>query len=51
MLPFALVFGLVAFVFPFVATAYGLWGALETYNGRDFQYGLVGDLVREKATT
>ena len=46
LLPFALLFGLVAFIFPFAATAYGIFGALETYQGRDFQYWWVGDLLR-----
>lgn len=48
MFPFALIFGLVALVFPFAATAYGLFGAMETYQGRDFRYWWVGELVREK---
>lgn len=47
-LPFALLFGLVAAVFPLAATAYGVYGALETYQGRDFQYCWVGNLVRER---
>ncbi len=45
LLPFALLFGLVALVFPFAATAYGLFGALETYQGRDFRYWWISDLV------
>lgn len=48
LLPFALLLGLVAFIFPIAATAYGIFGAVETYQGRDFQYWWVGDLVREK---
>lgn len=47
--PFALLLGLVALIFPFAATAYGLFGALETYNGRDFQYWGIGKLVGERA--
>ncbi|MFQ5343327.1 MAG: DUF4870 domain-containing protein [Anaerolineae bacterium] len=48
-LPFALILGLVAISVPLAATAYGLFGALETYQGRDFQYRWVGKLVAEKA--
>ena len=48
-LPFALILGLVAISVPLAATAYGLFGALETYQGRDFQYWWVGKLVAEKA--
>ncbi|MFQ5854291.1 MAG: DUF4870 domain-containing protein [Anaerolineae bacterium] len=44
--PFALLLGLVALIFPFAATAYGLFGAIATYQGRDFQYWWVSDLVR-----
>ncbi len=49
MLPFALIFGVVALIFPLAATAYGLFGALETYQGRDFEYWWVSNLVRERA--
>ncbi|MFQ5595898.1 MAG: DUF4870 domain-containing protein [Anaerolineae bacterium] len=48
-LPFALIFGLVAICAPLAATAYGLFGALETYQGRDFRYRWVGNLVEERA--
>lgn len=48
-LPFALMIGLVAIGAPLAATAYGLFGALEAYQGRDFQYRWVGKLVAEKA--
>lgn len=51
LLPIALVLGLVALVVPLVATAYGLFGALETYHGRDFQYWWVGKLVRDRGTS
>lgn len=51
MFPFALLFGLVTLIFPFAATAYGLFGALETYQGRDFQYWWVGNLIRNKSTS
>ncbi len=48
LLPLAFIFVLVAAAFPLAATAYGLWGALETYRGRDFQYWLIADFVRER---
>lgn len=47
--PFALIIGLIALVFPFAATVYGLFGALETYQGRDFKYWWIGDLVSERS--
>ena len=47
----ALILGLVALLFPFAATAYGLLGAIETYQGRDFQYWWVGDFVRNRELT
>jgi len=48
MLPFAAIPGLLAVIVPLAATAYGLFGALDTYQGRDFQYWWVGDLVRDR---
>lgn len=47
--PLALILGLVAVVFPFAAVAYALFGALETYQGRDFEYRWVADLIEERS--
>ena len=49
--PFALLLGLLALVFPLAATLYGLFGAWETYQGRDFQYWWIGDAVRERTAS
>ena len=47
LLPFALLLTLVVLLFPVLALAYGVYAALEAYNGRDFQYLWIGDWLRE----
>ncbi len=47
LVPFAALLTLVAILFPVLALAYGVYGALEAYNGRDFQYLWIGDWLRE----
>lgn len=49
LLPFALLLTLAVILFPVLALAYGVYGALETYNGRDFQYLWIGDWLRESS--
>lgn len=49
--PIALLVLLVALVVPLGAVAYGLYGALETYQGRDFRYAWISDVVRERTAT
>lgn len=46
LIPIACVLSLVIGVLPFGGLLYGLWGALETSQGKDFKYWLVGDWVR-----
>jgi hypothetical protein len=33
-------------VLPVIALGYGVWGAIETSQGRDFKYWLIGDWLR-----
>jgi uncharacterized Tic20 family protein len=49
--PIALLFLLVALVVPLGAVAYGLYGALEAYQGRNFRYVWISDVVRERIAT
>lgn len=44
---FGLVLALLLALVPVGALIYGIVGAVETYHGRDFQYWLVGQWVRE----
>ena len=44
--PFALLFTIVLALMPLVALVYGVYGGLETNQGKDFRYWLIGDWVR-----
>ncbi len=48
MFPFAALIAVLTALFALAAMAYALFGAWETYQGRDFQYWWVSDLIREK---
>lgn len=48
LLPITLLLALLVVVFPLLAVAYGIYGALETYNGRDFRYLWLGDWLWEE---
>ncbi len=39
-------FALLITALPFLALIYGVWGAVETSQGKDFKYWLIGDWVR-----
>jgi uncharacterized Tic20 family protein len=43
--PFALIITVVAGLLPLVALGYGIYGAIEANNGKDFRYWLIGDWV------
>jgi hypothetical protein len=45
-IPIACVFG----VMPLVALGYGIYGGIQTSQGQDFKYWLVGDWVRKTFT-
>jgi hypothetical protein len=45
-LPFACIFS----VMPLVALGYGIYGGIQTSQGQDFKYWLVGDWVRSTLT-
>jgi uncharacterized protein len=45
-IPFALLFTLVVGILPIAALVYGVYAAIQTSQGQDFQYWLVGDWVR-----
>lgn len=49
--PLAFLLLLVTLVVPLGAVAYGLYGALETYQGRNFRYAWISDVVRERMAT
>jgi uncharacterized Tic20 family protein len=49
-IPFALLGTLVFGALPLVALIYGPIGAIETSQGRDFKYWLIGDWVRDTLT-
>jgi uncharacterized Tic20 family protein len=49
--PIAFVLLLATIVVPLVAVAYGLYGALETYQGRNFRYAWVSDVVHGRMAT
>jgi hypothetical protein len=44
--------GMISMIVPlivmFVWTIYGLWGALRTFQGRDFHYALIGKILPAK---
>lgn len=48
LMPLALVLTLIAIVIPLAAIAYQLYAAIETYNGRDFEYRWVGSFIRQQ---
>ncbi len=45
-IPFALIGTLILLIMPLVALVYGVIGAIQTSQGQDFRYWLVGDWVR-----
>jgi uncharacterized Tic20 family protein len=45
-IPFALIFTLVFGALPIAALVYGVYAAIQTSQGQDFRYWLVGDWVR-----
>lgn len=51
LMPFALVLTLVVVLVPLAAIIYQLYAALQTYNGRDFEYWWVGRFMREQGWT
>jgi len=46
--PIALALTVVVVALPLAAIIYQLYAAIETYNGRDFEYWWVGNLVRQQ---
>ncbi len=50
LIPFALLFTLLFAVLPLGALVYGIVGAVQVNEGRDFRYWLVGDWVRSTLT-
>jgi hypothetical protein len=46
-IPFAILFTIGLAILPLGALVYGVIGAIETSQGRDFRYWLVGDWVRD----
>jgi len=46
LMPFALVLTFAIILIPLAGLIYGLYGAIECYNGRDFQYWLVADFLK-----
>jgi len=46
LLPFALLLTIAVILFPVLVLVYGVYAALETYNGRDFQYFWIGEWLR-----
>ena len=49
-IPFALVLTVVIALMPLAALVYGVWGALEAGQGKDFKYWLIGDWMRGTLT-
>lgn len=45
-IPFACIFS----AMPLVALGYGIYGGIQTNNGQDFKYWLIGDWVRNTLT-
>ena len=43
LIPIALLLTPVLLIFPLIALVYGIIGSIETSNGKDFRYWLVGD--------
>jgi uncharacterized protein len=50
LIPFAVIITLVLLILPLGALIYGVIGAIEVNQGRDFKYWLVGDWVRGTLT-
>jgi len=50
LIPFAILFTLVFAILPIGAVIYGVVGAIQTSQGQDFKYWLVGDWVRGTLT-
>jgi hypothetical protein len=50
LIPFALCLTPLILLMPVAALAYGVWGAIETSQGKDFKYWLSGDWVRGTLT-
>ncbi len=46
LMPFALVATFVVVLIPLAGLIYGLYGAIECYNGKDFAYWLVADFIK-----
>lgn len=46
LMPFALLLTFAVILIPLAGLIYGLYGAIECYNGRDFEYWLVADFIR-----
>jgi uncharacterized Tic20 family protein len=46
-IPFAILFTIGLAILPLGSLVYGVIGAIETSQGRDFRYWLVGDWVRD----
>jgi uncharacterized Tic20 family protein len=46
LMPFALVLTFVVILVPLAGLIYGLYGAIECYNGKDFEYWLVADFLK-----
>ena len=46
LMPFALALTFVIILVPLAGLIYGLYGAIECYNGRDFAYWLVADFLK-----
>ncbi len=50
LIPFALIFTLIFAILPIGTLIYGLYGAYQISQGKDFRYWLVGDWVRGTLT-
>jgi hypothetical protein len=50
LIPFAVLFTLVFAILPLGAVVYGIIGGIQTSQGQDFKYWLVGDWVRSTLT-
>jgi len=48
LMPFALLLTLAVILMAIAALVYGLFGAYEVYNGRDFRYWLVGEWLEQE---
>jgi len=48
LMPFALLLTIAVILVPIAGLVYGLFGAYEVYNGRDFRYWLVGEWLEQQ---